>query len=86
MEIICYITMLLVQSISRCAELVCQLPQTWVIVRFDDIIVPVKLGEIERLFDHLGILLETGSVLFEAAKIGFIDKLTTAFGLHVNTF
>ena len=78
--------MLLVQSVSCCADLVCQLAQTWVIVRFDDIVMPIELREIECLLDHLGIFLETDSVLFEADKIGFVDKFTATFGIHVNMF
>ena len=72
-EIACYITVLLIQSISGCSDLVCQLAKTRVVVWLDDIVVPFKLGEIKRLLDHLGILIETSSVLFEVAEISFVD-------------
>jgi hypothetical protein len=76
--------MLLVQSVSCCADLVRQLTQTGIVVWLDNIVVPLKLGKIERLFHHLCILIETGCVLFEVAQICFFDKLKTAFGFRIN--
>lgn len=83
-KVVCYITMLFVQSVSCCADLICQLAQSWIVVWLDDIVVPLKLGKIERLFHHLCILIESGSVLFEVAQICFFDKLTSTFGLRIN--
>jgi len=72
-------------SPSRAALiLVGQLAQTRVIVWPYDIIVPFKLREIERLLDHLSILIETSSILLEVTQIGALDKLTATFSLRID--
>jgi hypothetical protein len=76
--------MFFVQSIPCCADLVCQLPQTWVVVWLDDIIVPFEFRQIERFLDHLGILIKAGSMLFEMAQIRFLNQLVTTFSLCIN--
>jgi hypothetical protein len=45
---------------------------------------PVELREIERFLDHLGILIETGSIFFKVAQIRLLNELVATFSLCIN--